>query len=193
MSGMSEYLWNIEAEARLAVLERAEALKDVFRSGFTAKGRPESTAAHTWRLCLWVLVFEDQCDGLDIARLLKLSVLHDLGEAVSGDIPATEQTSDKGAGERADFVSLLEGLPREQIDGLLELWDEYENAASPEARLIKGLDKLETILQHTQGRNPADFDYGFNLKYGQRYMDGHPLLQTLRPLLDEKTRARMKG
>ncbi len=182
-----------EAVARLAVLERAEALKDVFRSGFTGEGRRESTAAHTWRLCLWVVLFEDQCDGLDIARLLKLAVLHDLGEAVSGDIPATEQVADKSAEERADFASLLEGLLPAQADGLLALWDEYENAASPEARLIKGLDKLETILQHTQGQNPADFDYGFNLDYGQRYMDGHPLLQVLRPLLDEKTRARMEG
>lgn len=180
-----------EAEARLAFLERAEALKDVFRSGFTAQGRPESTAAHTWRLCLWILVFEDQLEGLDLARLLKLAVLHDLGEAVSGDIPATEQQVDKGAEERADFVSLVSGLPADQVAGFLRLWDEYENAASPEARVIKGLDKLETILQHTQGRNPVDFDYGFNLVYGQKYMGGHPLLTALRPLLDAKTRGRM--
>lgn len=180
-----------EAEARLAFLERAEALKDVFRSGFTGEGRPESTAAHTWRLCLWVLVFEDQLGGLDLAQLLKLAVLHDLGEAVSGDIPATAQQTDKGAAERADFVSLLDGLRGDQAADFLQLWDEYENAASPEAQVIKGLDKLETILQHTQGKNPDDFDYGFNLDYGQKYMGGHPLLAVLRPLLDAKTRARM--
>lgn len=180
-----------ETQARLAFLERVEALKDVFRSGFTGEGRPESTAAHTWRLCLWVLVFEDQFEGLDLARLLKLAVLHDLGEAVSGDIPATEQQADKGAEERADFVRLLSGLGDDQATGFLQLWDEYENAASPEARVIKGLDKLETILQHTQGLNPDDFDYGFNLDYGQKYMGGHPLLTALRPLLDAKTRARM--
>src|SRR3712207_8775567 len=52
---------------------------------------------------------------------------------------------------------------------IVGLWDEYESARSREAAIAKGLDKLETILQHTQGRNPPDFDYAFNLGYGQRY------------------------
>ena len=178
-----------DAGKRLAFLERAEALKDTFRSGFTAGGRSEDTASHTWRLCLWVLVFEDQLAGLDMAKMLKMAVLHDLGEAVSGDIPATEQIGDKSAEERADFVGLLGDLP--DRDEFLALWDEYDGATSEEAKVIKGLDKLETILQHTQGKNPDDFDYGFNLEYGQKWMSGHPVLGVLRALVDERTRARM--
>ena len=180
-----------DAAERLAFLERAEVLKDTFRSGFTAGGRSEDTASHTWRLCLWVLVFEDQLGGLDVAKLLKLAVLHDLGEAVSGDIPAIHQAGDKSAEERADFESLLAGLPVGLAAEFLTLWDDYDGAGSAEARVIKGLDKLETILQHTQGRNPEDFDYGFNLDYGQKHMGGHPLLGVLRGLVDDKTRARM--
>jgi putative hydrolase of HD superfamily len=180
-----------ETRERLAFLERAEALKDTFRSGFTAGGRPEDTASHTWRLCLWVLVFEDQLAGLDVAKMLKMAVLHDLGEAVSGDVPATEQVGGKGVGERADFVSLMAGLGEVQQAEFLGLWDDYENAGSDEARVIKGLDKLETILQHTQGKNPVDFDYGFNLDYGNKHMGGHPLLCVLRTLVDEKTKARI--
>ena len=180
-----------QAQDRLAFLERAEALKDTFRSGFTAGGRSEDTASHTWRLCLWVLVFEDQLAGLDMAKLLKLAVLHDLGEAVSGDIPATQQLGDKSVEERADFQSLLQGLPDALHDHFLTLWDDYDTAGSAEARVIKGLDKLETILQHTQGKNPADFDYDFNLDYGQKHMHGHPLFAILRSLVDDKTRSRM--
>ncbi len=180
-----------EARERVAFLERAEALKDTFRSGFTAGGRSEDSASHTWRLCLWILVFEDQLAGLDMAKLLKMAVLHDLGEAVSGDIPATEQVGDKTAEERADFVALLGGLDAGLSAGFLALLDEYDGATSNEAKVIKGLDKLETILQHTQGQNPSDFDYGFNLEYGQKWMDGHPVLGVLRGLVDEKTRARM--
>ena len=76
-----------------------------------------------------------------------------------------------------------------------ELWDEYEAAVSPEAKLAKGLDKLETILQHTQGRNPADFDYAFNLDYGQRFTGADPVLAALRTRLDEETarRAQARG
>ena len=70
------------------------------------------------------------------------------------------------------------------------LWDEYEAAASPEARLVKALDKLETILQHNQGRNPPGFDYRFNLGYGRQYTGGHPLIVALRELLDQETAAR---
>ena len=70
------------------------------------------------------------------------------------------------------------------------LWDEYEGAQTAEARLAKGLDKLETILQHTQGMNPADFDYDFNLGYGRRFTEGDPVLAALRDRLDEATRRR---
>jgi putative hydrolases of HD superfamily len=56
--------------------------------------------------------------------------------------------------------------------------------------VAKGLDKLETILQHTQGANPADFDYAFNLDYGQRYTAADPLLAALRARLDEETARR---
>jgi putative hydrolase of HD superfamily len=72
----------------------------------------------------------------------------------------------------------------------VSLWDDYEAAASPEARVAKGLDKLETILQHTQGKNPADFDYAFNLAYGQQYTSADPVLAALRARLDQETARR---
>ena len=73
---------------------------------------------------------------------------------------------------------------------MVELWDEYEEAASPEAKLAKGLDKLETILQHNQGKNPPDFDYRFNLNYGKNYTAGHPLVTSIRTILDRETEVR---
>ncbi|MNF15954.1 hypothetical protein D3C80_2187750 [compost metagenome] len=57
--------------------------------------------------------------------------------------------------------------------------------------MVKALDKIETILQHTQGDNPPDFDYAFNLEYGRRYTDAIPFLASLRRALDEETRKRM--
>ena len=91
--------------------------------------------------------------------------------------------------------ALGEGKPWKRGDHeveILELWDEYEAASSPEARVAKGLDKLETILQHTQGRNPDDFDYAFNLDYGQRYTAADPVLAALRSRLDEVTAQRAR-
>ena len=183
-----------ELDGVLAFLRAAERLKTVTRSGWTSTGKAESVAEHTWRLCLMAMVLYGRAEDIDLARLLKMCLIHDLGEAIGGDVPAPAQVagSPKAGQERADLLSLVEPLPAAGRREILELWDEYEAASSPEARLAKGLDKLETILQHTQGRNPDDFDYAFNLDYGQRYTAADPVLAALRSRLDEVTAQRAR-
>jgi putative hydrolase of HD superfamily len=183
-----------ELEGILRFLRSAEKLKTVTRSGWTSVGEPESVAEHTWRLCLMAMLLYGQSNDVDFARLLKMCLIHDLGEAIRGDIPAPAQggSSDKADAERADLLVLIEPLSSAGQAEILELWDEYDGATSREARLAKGLDKLETILQHTQGRNPANFDYGFNLEYGQRYTGADPVLAALRVRLDEETARRAR-
>lgn len=178
--------------SRLEFLRRAERLKDTLRSAYTASGRTESAAEHTWRLTLLALTFADGLPDVDLLKLLKICILHDLGEAVAGDIPAPLQspTAAKSENERNDFLSLVEPLPEAVRLEFVSLWDEYENGDSTEARVAKALDKLETILQHNQGRNPEDFDYEFNLEYGRTYTDRVPIAATIRDLLDIETRAR---
>ena len=177
----------------VAFLQAAERLKDTLRSGHSAGGRPESTAEHSWRLCLLALLLDRHLPGIDLLKLLKLCIVHDLGEAISGDIPATEQTQGDGKAtrERADLELLAAPLPVAERDAILGLWDEYDAARTPEAVLAKGLDKIETVLQHAIGANPADFDYGFNLSYGAERTAAHPLLVALRGIADAATRARM--
>jgi putative hydrolase of HD superfamily len=181
-----------EIEGVLDFLRAAEALKNTHRSAWTSGGQPESVAEHTWRLCLMALVLRDGFPEVDFARLVQICIIHDLGEAIGGDIPAIHQVpgESKAAQERADLLKLLEPLPERLRERITALWDEYEAAASPEAKLAKALDKLETILQHNQGRNPPDFDYGFNLGYGTRYTRGDPLIETIRAVLDAETAAR---
>lgn len=181
-------------ESRLAFLEEAERLKSILRSAHTSTGRPESTAEHTWRLCLMAMLFQDELGDLDMLKVLKICLVHDLGEALHGDVPAIQkdQHPDKSDQERADMAQLTRHLDEEAKASILGLWEEYENASSPEARMVKALDKLETILQHTQGRNPQDFDYAFNLTYGEKYTATTPFLASLRAVLNEKTRARME-
>jgi putative hydrolases of HD superfamily len=183
-----------ELDGVLAFLRAAERLKTVTRSGWTSTGEAESVAEHTWRLCLMAMVLYGRAEDIDLARLLKMCLIHDLGEAIGGDVPAPAQVADrpKAGQERADLLSLVEPLPAAVQREILELWDEYEAASSPEAKLAKGLDKLETILQHTQGRNPDDFDYAFNLDYGQRYTAADPVLAALRSRLDEVTAQRAR-
>lgn len=182
-----------DVDAYLAFFRAVEPLKDTLRSGFTGNGRPESTAEHTWRACLMAVVLADALPEIDLKRLLQILIVHDLGEAIHGDIPAPLQTGDKTDSERADMQSLTSLLPGEAAARLMALWEDYNSLASPEARLAKGLDRLETVLQHIQGQNPPDFDYGFNLGYGRSHTDAHPLIQALRAPIDAETAARAKA
>lgn len=173
----------------LTFLRSAEQLKNTIRSAHTSEGRVESVAEHTWRLCLMAMLLAEHYPNVDPLKLIKLCIIHDLGEAISGDIPAIHQVPgvDKSIEERKDFLSLVEPLPEKAKSELIELWDEYDQAQTAEARLAKALDKLETVLQHTQGKNPADFDYGFNIPYGKKWTDFDPLTQQIRAIIDEET------
>lgn len=178
----------------LDFLRGAEQLKNTLRSGYSSQGRPESTAEHTWRLCLMFMLFADRYPDADQFRVLKMCVIHDLGEALHGDIPAIYQdpTVDKAIEEREHLLVLLAPLPEDKHAELLALWDEYNAASTPEARLAKAFDKLETVLQHTQGLNPPDFDYAFNLGYARQYTDYDELTRTVRAIVDADT-ARLAG
>lgn len=179
----------------LEFLRSAERLKTTFRTSWTSDGDRESVAQHTWRLCLMATVLADRYPDVDAARLLKICVVHDLGEAIRGDVPAVEQDpgGDKAAREREDLLQLLRPLPEDDAAEILGLWDEYEAAETPEARLAKALDKMETILQHNQGDNPVDFDYRFNLGYGTDYTTGDPLIEAIRERLDRETETRARA
>ena len=119
-----------------------------------------------------------------------MSLIHDMGELYGGDISAAlcpdpqEKTDEESRAVRKAF-SLL---PEREAESLLALWREYNANATPEARLVKALDKAETIIQHNQGRNPEDFDYRFNLGYGKEYFEGSGFLRELRTLLEQRNR-----
>jgi putative hydrolase of HD superfamily len=178
-----------ELDGIIEFLRSAERLKGSFRSAWTSNGERESVAAHTWRLCLMALLLADHFPEVDFSRLIRILIVHDLGEALHGDIPATRQdpSTSKAAQERRDLLELLAPLPENLRRDVTALWDEYDGAATPEARLAKGLDKLETIMQHNEGRNPGDFDNGFNLEYGRSFTTADPRLAALRAVLDAET------
>jgi putative hydrolase of HD superfamily len=181
--------------AILSFLDEANRLKDTIRSGRTPEGRQESSAEHSWRLCLLVILFAGELEGVDLLKLIKICLVHDLGEAISGDVAAIHQSEDddRAGRERADLVTLCAPLPDDLGSEMIALWDEYAEAKSPEAILAKGLDKIETMLTHTTGRNPADFDYGFNLGYGLSATERHPLLTAVRAQVDARTRSLVRG
>ena len=120
-------------------MREAERLKNVLRSARTSTGRHESTAEHTWRLALLALVLADEKPELDLPRVLAMCLVHDLGEAYEGDIPAVAQCdpASKAAAELAAMERLTPLLPAEAAARIRTLWEEYEACATPESRRFR--------------------------------------------------------
>lgn len=185
---MSDFL-----KPKMDFIREAERLKSTERTAWTACGRRESTAEHSWRLALLAGILTEDFPQADHSKVLMMCLIHDLGELYNGDISAAllPDPNEKYSGEHEDANRIFSLLPEHQFSWLSGLWEEYSQGITPEARLVKALDKAETILQHNQGENPPDFDYAFNLDYGKHYFETDELLQTLREILDEETKRRL--
>ena len=183
-----------ELEGIFAFINQAENLKNTLRHAFTSTGKQESAAEHSWRLCLLIMACAGRFPHLSLEKLLKLAVIHDLPEAVCGDTPAPKQGDhqEKTALERAGLARLTASLPPPLQRELTALWEEYEAASTEEAKCVKALDKIETLMQHNQGKNPPDFDYAFNLGYATAATDADKTAAELRSLVDAGTRSRMQ-
>ena len=107
----------------------------------------ESVADHSYRVALMSMVYSD-LKGLDTARALKIAMLHDLPEALVGDsMPGELPRRTKLVKERIAMERLLKSFPRELRSEYKHLWEEYVRGLTPEADLVKQVDKLELILQ----------------------------------------------
>ena len=135
-------------ENLLAVLTDVGRLKTLRRAGWVRSGveEPESVADHSYRLAMLALLIAPRL-GLDIDRLVRLALLHDLAEARIGDLTPADRVApaDKAAREDAAFSEIVSGLSESKA--LVELWRDYETGGTPEARIVRQLDKLEMALQ----------------------------------------------
>ena len=180
-----------KAHQIISFVQGLERLKSETRHAWTSTGRQESIAEHSWRLAMFALALEPEFPTVDMGRVVRILLVHDLGEAIDGDVSAKEETAspeEKLRREEAALLELVRPLEQPARGEILELWEEYNRAASDEAKVAKALDKLETILQHNQGKNPREFDYEFNLEYGSGLADFAPMLSEIRAELDTKTR-----
>lgn len=182
-------------DAYLAFMKETELLKSVTRTAWTGSGKQESTAEHSWHLALFAAVMLEEYPGLDIRKTLLMCLLHDIGEIYEGDISAAlhPNSSRKYQEEYRAASRVFSLLPEKQKEDFMAVWQEYEDGQTPEARLVKALDKAETIIQHNTGKNPPDFDYDFNLQYGKSYFTDDILLEEMRNVLDSETKAHSKG
>lgn len=173
----------------ITFIKELERLKDTIRTAWTSSGRRESTAEHSFRLSMFIFVLKDYFPEINLTKALSMSLVHDLGEAYDGDISAIVKIDPKTKIENEEKAlnRLLETLSEHTRSEIISLYKEYNGGLTLESKIVKALDKIETIIQHNQGNNPEDFNYSFNLEYGKEYMSFSPIIEEIRTIIDKET------
>ena len=163
-------------------LNKIEKLKCNTRHSWTSSGSQESVAEHSWRLAVMAMLCADEYPDLDINKVIKMCLIHDFGEAITGDIPAFLKTTQNELDEDVAVTKLLSVLPADIQTELQLLFDEMNARETPEAKLFKSLDNLEALVSH----NEADIstwlprEYEENLTYGQRNCEWSDWIKVLK-------------
>lgn len=180
----------MEIRTFLDFLDLAEKLKCNTRHSWTSSGRHESVAEHSWRLALMAYLLRDEFPEADISKVIVMGLVHDLGEAVTGDIPAFVKTKQDEAVEAGAVEGLLSELPHPCREELGVLFAEMEERSTVEAKLYKALDKLEALIQH----NEADLstwlplEYDLQMTYGTEECEFSEYMRRLRDTVREDSR-----
>jgi putative hydrolase of HD superfamily len=131
----------------------AEKLKTTIRHSSTSDHtRMESSAEHSWMMCLIAMTLAEHIQRpVDWLRVLKMTILHDLAEAITGDIPAFEVSSRQDAKKQTEqqaMQHILRNLSKKTREEFLSLFNEFEDRQTIEAQIAQALDKIEAPLQH---------------------------------------------
>lgn len=136
----------------LDVIDVAARLKDATRHSYTAGGRHESVAEHSWMMTLMAFFLRDEFLQADMDKVIRMCIIHDLGECFTGDIPAFDKTAAHEQREDQLLGEWVDTLPAPYAAEMRELYAEMAARETLEARIYKAIDGLEAVIQH----NAAD-------------------------------------
>ena len=178
----------------LNILSVAERLKCTTRHADTSSGRRESVAEHSWRLTLMAMLLEDEFPTLDMNKVIKMCIIHDLGEAFTGDIATFNKTETDTKAEDAAYDQWVKTFPPVQKEQFQELLGEMGQLESQEAKLYKALDKLEAIIQHNESDISSwlPLEYALQLNYGSEEVKFSDYLCQLKVEIDTWTRQKIQ-
>lgn len=183
----------MDARALIDALTVAERLKDTMRHCYTKNGRHESVAEHCWMMTLAAFWMKDEFPEADMDRVLKMCLIHDLGEAFTGDVPAFEKTASNEQEEKRLLYGWVASLPGDIAKEMLSLYDEMEKRETLEAKIYKAVDGLEAVIQH----NISDIstwlplEYELNMTYAEDKVAFSEYLRALREEIRKDTLAKI--
>lgn len=177
------------------ILAVAERLKCTTRHCVTSTRRDESVAEHSWRLALMAMLIsgEEEFRNADMNKVIRMCLIHDLGEAFTGDIPTFLKTAGDEQAEKGVFDAWVASLPGPQREEFAALLAEMNAMETREARIYKALDKMEAVIQHNE--SPIDtwlpLEYDLQLTYGANEVQFSPWMRGLKNAVDDWTREKI--
>lgn len=177
----------------LEVLSVAEKLKDATRHCYTSGGRRESVAEHSWRITLMAYFVSDEFPDANIEKIMKMCLIHDLGEAFTGDIPTFEKTETDEEREAQRLNEWVRQLPQPFAQEMEELYQEMEARQTLEAKIYKALDNLEALIQHNESDISTwiPLEYDLQMTYGNDKVEFSEYLTELRDQVRNDSRKKI--
>lgn len=132
-------------------IKEIEKFKNIEREVFTSNNRKESDAEHTWHIATMLILLEkDLNEKIDLVKALKMVLIHDLVEIYAGDTFAYDYKGRENKKEREENAAkkLFAILPEDIEKELHQLWNEFEENKTKEAKIVKSLDKIQPIIQN---------------------------------------------
>ena len=138
----------MKARELLEVLQIAERLKDATRHCYTKNGRHESVAEHSWMMTLMAYFMKDEFPEVDMDKVIRMCIIHDLGECFTGDIPTFDKTKSHEENEETLLYSWVRTLPENYANEMISLYEEMAERKTIESKIYKAIDSLEALIQH---------------------------------------------
>lgn len=139
-------------EQQMAFVLEVDRLKNVERQTLIVDGtRRENSAEHSWHIALMALLLAEHVDHpehLDMLKVVKMLLVHDIIEIDAGDVFAYNDDDEREEREEKAAQRLFGLLPRDQAEELYKLWKEFEERQTPEARYAASLDRLLPLVQN---------------------------------------------
>lgn len=181
----------MKPEELLEILHRANQLKIQTRHNWTMENRKESVADHSWRIALMAMLLshENEFQNLNMNKVIRMCLIHDLGEAFTGDIPTFEKSRMDEKKEDALFYEWVSDFPEEVRIEWISLLDEMCALKTKEAKTYKALDKLEAVIAHDEADicTWLPLEYDLQKTYGKDNVTFSPYLTELKQVIDEMT------
>ena len=184
----------MEPTQLLEILQVAARLKTTPRHCETAPGRAESVADHSWRIALMAMLLTPQFPEADMNKVIRMCLIHDLGEAFTGDIPTFDKTEADVQKEDDLYAAWVDTLPPETKAEFSSLLAEMNALQTTEAKIYKALDKLEAVISHNESDISTwlPLEYDLQLTYGEENVAFSPYLSALKEENNRVTREKIR-